>query len=162
MANENDEQNSVPTDDQENIETSATNDDAGQEEQDNEQPPADDASGVEEDKDTKFDLKYVEKLRKEAGDNRVKAKEQEETIDKLKRRLFLNEVKGLGKLADPTDLPYDAELVDDPDKLKEAVDDLLARKPHLGRRVPNGDAGLGVGSEHSSGVDILGMMRNNV
>lgn len=162
MANENDEQNSVPTDDQENIETSATNDDAGQEDKTNEQPPADDASGVEDDKGTKFDLKYVEKLRKEAGDNRVKAKEQEETIDKLQRRLFLNEVKGLGKLADPTDLPYDAELVDDPDKLKEAVDDLLARKPHLGRRVPNGDAGLGVGSEHSSGVDILGMMRNNV
>ena len=156
MANENDEQNSVPTDDQENIETSATNDDAGQEEQDNDQ------AGVEDDKEQTFDLKYVEKLRKEAGDNRVKAKEQEEVIEGLKRRLFLNEVKGLGKLADPTDLPYDAELVDDPDKLKEAVDDLLARKPHLGRRVPNGDAGLGVGSEHSSGVDILGMMRNNV
>lgn len=156
MANENDEQNSVPQDDQENIETSATNDDAGQEEQDNEQP------GVEEDKEQTFDRQYVEKLRKEAGDHRVKAKEQEETIDGLKRRLFLNEVKGLGKLADPTDLPYDAELVDDPDKLKEAVDDLLARKPHLGRRVPNGDAGLGVGSEHSSGVDILGIMRNNV
>lgn len=153
MANENNEQNSVP---QENIETSATNDDAGHEEQDNDQ------AGVEGEKEQTFDRQYVEKLRKEAGDHRVKAKEQEEVIDGLKRRLFLNEVKGLGKLADPTDLPYDAELVDDPDKLKEAVDDLLARKPHLGRRVPQGDAGLGVGSEHSTGVDLLGMMRSNV
>lgn len=159
MANENNEQNSAPTDDQENIETSATNDDAGQEEQDNDQAGVDDQ---EEDKEQTFDRQYVEKLRKEAGDHRVKAKEQEEVIDGLKRRLFLNEVKGLGKLADPTDLPYDAELVDDPDKLKEAVDDLLARKPHLGRRVPQGDAGLGVGSEHSTGVDLLGMMRSNV
>lgn len=150
-----DDENKVTTDDQENIETSTTNDNASTEEQVNNDP-----AGVEEEE--TFDRPYVEKLRKEAGDNRVKAKDQEETIDKLQRRLFLNEVKGLGKLADPTDLPYDAELVDDPDKLKEAVDDLLARKPHLGRRVPNGDAGLGVGSEHSSGVDILGMMRNNV
>lgn len=157
------EENSVPTDDQENIETSTTNDDQSTEDKatdDNAQVGVDDQE--EDTKEQTFDRQYVEKLRKEAGDNRVKAKEQEEVIDKLQRRLFLNEVKGLGKLADPTDLPYDAELVDDPDKLKEAVDDLLARKPHLGRRVPNGDAGLGVGSEHSSGVDILGMMRNNV
>jgi hypothetical protein len=39
-----------------------------------------------------------------------------------------------GQLADPTDLEFDEDHLDDPDALAAAVDDLLARKPHLASR----------------------------
>jgi hypothetical protein len=36
-----------------------------------------------------------------------------------------------GQLADPTDLEFDEDHLDDPYAQAAAVDDLLARKPHL-------------------------------
>ena len=38
-----------------------------------------------------------------------------------------------GRLADPTNLPFDDAHLDD-DAMKAALDDLLTRKPHLGNR----------------------------
>ena len=53
-------------------------------------------------------------------------------------------VRPAGKLADPTDLEFDEDHLDDPDALAAAVDDLLARKPHLASRRPTGEIGQGV------------------
>ena len=36
-----------------------------------------------------------------------------------------------GRLADPSDLPFDESHIDYPEALTAAIDDLLTRKPHL-------------------------------
>lgn len=50
-----------------------------------------------------FPRDYVEKLRKEAADARVKAKDR----DDLAHRLHATLVASAGRLADPSDLPFD-------------------------------------------------------
>lgn len=67
-----------------------------------------------------------------------------ERADKLARDLFAARVAATGKLADATDMPFDAALVDDADKLSEAIDALVKVKPHLASRRPVwGDVGAG-------------------
>lgn len=87
-----------------------------------------------------FPRSYVEKLRKEAGDYRVKAQRAED----LAAALWAAQVTAAGRLADPTDLPM-PEGADPlaPDVVDVAITDLLARKPHLAARVPRGDIGQG-------------------
>lgn len=77
-----------------------------------------------------FPRSYVEKLRTEAKDNRHRAETAEIRSDELTRQLFTMRVQATGKLADPTDLPYDAELLADDDKLNAAVDELITKRPH--------------------------------
>jgi len=95
-----------------------------------------------------FDREYVQKLRDEAAGHRVKAKR----ADGLAAALVTAQAALTGKMADPTDLPYDEELLDDdgvPDeaKVQAAVEDLLRRKPHLAARRPRGDVGQGARPE---------------
>ncbi|WP_026533907.1 hypothetical protein [Arthrobacter sp. H14] len=102
-----------------------------------------------------FPREYVEKLRKENADNRVKAK----TADDLAARLHTALVTATGRLADPTDLPYDPGHLEDAETLTAAVDELLARKPHLANRKPRGDVGQGTSGSTSS-VDLAGILRS--
>ena len=87
-----------------------------------------------------FPREYVEKLRKEAGDARTRAKR----ADELAAALWAAQVAALGQLADPTDLPMpeDADPLD-PEAARTAVAELLAAKPHLAARVPRGFVGQG-------------------
>lgn len=106
-----------------------------------------------------FPRAVVEELRRENADQRVKAKRG----DALAQRLVLAYAQALGRLADPTDLPYDEALCDDdgipdPAKIADAVDELLGRKPHLADRRPRGDVGQGATGE-TTGVDLAGMLR---
>ncbi len=103
-----------------------------------------------------FDRPYVEKLRKEAADARVRAKDR----DTLAAALWAANVAATGRLADATDLgmpegadPLNAEAVE------VAVTELLARKPHLASRKPRGDVGQGMTGSTSS-VDLAGMLRS--
>lgn len=107
-----------------------------------------------------FPREYVERLRQENADQRVKAKRG----DALAQRLVLAYAQALGKLADPTDLPFDVALCDadgipDPAKVSEAVDELIGRKPHLADRRPRGDVGQGATGD-SSAVDLAGLLRS--
>lgn len=102
-----------------------------------------------------FTREYVEKLRREAAAARVKAKR----ADDLARELFHHRVTALGKMADPSDLAYDEALLEDGAALEAAVDELLARKPHLGARRVRGDVGQGARGE-LAGVDLAGMLRS--
>ncbi|HIZ98248.1 MAG TPA: hypothetical protein H9805_06655 [Candidatus Janibacter merdipullorum] len=102
-----------------------------------------------------FPRDYVEKLRKESAGYREKAKKAEDYA----RELFHARVAATGRLADPEDLPFDERLLDDRDALLGAVEDLLARKPHLGSRTPRGDVGQGA-SEQAPGVDLAGILRS--
>ena len=103
-----------------------------------------------------FPRSYVDKLRKEAADARVKVKDR----DDLAARLHTQLVAANGRLADPSDLPFDEAHLEDADALNAAVDDLLARKPHLASRRPVGDIGQGV-SAATSTVDLAGILRHN-
>ena len=101
-----------------------------------------------------FDREYVQKLRDEAASHRVRAKR----ADALAAALVTAQAAATGKLADPTDLPYSDDLLDDDglvdhDMVRAAVDDLIARKPHLARRRPRGDVGQGARPE----VDEIGL-----
>ncbi len=73
-------------------------------------------------------------------------------------RLHTALVTATGRLADPTDLSYDEAHLADPDVLSAAVDDLLARKPHLASRRRTGDVGQGVLAPAQT-VDLAGMLR---
>ncbi|CAN5191514.1 hypothetical protein BH23ACT9_BH23ACT9_08730 [soil metagenome] len=102
-----------------------------------------------------FDRDYVEKLRAEAAEHRVKAKRAEEFAEEV----FYGRVAALGKLADATDLPYDEALLEDRSALEAAVDELVARKPHLADRRPVGDVDQGARPQGQT-VDLAGMLRS--
>lgn len=99
-----------------------------------------------------FPREYVEKLRSEAAGHRTKAKEAEgkvetavaEAVKPLQERIFALQVAATGRLADPTDLPFNPELLDEA-ALAGAIDALLAAKPHLAKRKVQGDVGQGTG-----------------
>ena len=102
-----------------------------------------------------FPLAYVQKLRAEAAEARVKAKK----ADELARELFTAKVTATGRLADPTDLPFSDELVADADALNAAIDALLGKKPHLASRTPRGDVGQGPTGGNSGDVDLAAVLR---
>lgn len=104
-----------------------------------------------------FPREYVEKLRKENGDNRVKAKKADDYANRLHNLL----VKETGRLADPTDLPFDEEHLTNPSTVNAAIDALLATKPHLASRKPMGDIGQGIMSEASETISLAGLLRAN-
>ena len=106
-----------------------------------------------EDEDT-FPRDYVEKLR----DENAKYRQRAARADDLAHRLHTALVRATGKLQDPGDLPFDEEHLDDPEALAAAVDDLLARKPHLASRKPVGNIGQGA-SGSTSTVDLAGLLR---
>ncbi|WP_394276900.1 hypothetical protein, partial [Luteococcus sp.] len=77
----------------------------------------------------------------------------------LAHALFVERVRATGRLADPTDLPYSDEALEDPDELSGAIDELLGRKPHLASRRPRGDVGQGSVGSATGSVDLAGMLR---
>ena len=100
-----------------------------------------------------FDEAYVKDLRDEAAKYRTKAKDR----DALAQRLHAALVAADGRLQDPSDLNFDEAHLDG-DGLKNAITDLVTRKPHLAARKVAGD--VGQGSRNGTGtVDLLGMLR---
>ncbi len=102
-----------------------------------------------------FPREVVERLRQENGRYRQRA----QRADDLARRLHTELVKATGRLADPTDLEFDEDHLEDPDALAAAVDDLLARKPHLASRKPTGDIGQGQRGAASEPVSLLTLLK---
>lgn len=121
-------------------------------------PAAITESGNSGDEPEAFDRPYVEKLRREAAESRVKAKR----ADDLAAALWTARVTATGRLADPTDLvmPDDADPLDE-DAVTTAVDGLLERKPHLASRKPRGDVGAGA-TPAGGTVDLAALMRSRV
>ena len=87
-----------------------------------------------------FPRDYVEKLR----DENAKYRQRAGQADELAKRLHRLMVERTGRLADADDLPFDQAHLDDEDALNTAIEDLLARKPHLASRRVVGDVGQGV------------------
>lgn len=86
-----------------------------------------------------FPREVVEQLRQENGRYRQRAQH----ADELAQRLHTELVRATGRLADPTDLPFDAAHLDDAGALAGALDALLDGKPHLAARRVTGDVGQG-------------------
>lgn len=103
-----------------------------------------------------FPRSYVEKLRKSEAKYRDRAKR----TDTLERQLHTALVKLDGRLADPEDLPFNEEYLEDPDALAEAVTDLVARKPGLKAQQFSGDAGAGArGDKPKPPADLISLIR---
>lgn len=120
-----------------------------------------------------FDREYVEKLRKESQGYRERAKTAEARVtelddaaaraDRYARELFTARVTATGRLADPTDLPFSAELLDDPEALTAAIDALTEAKPHLASRKPAwGNVGAGQCGTSPGPVDLFGRARERL
>lgn len=104
-----------------------------------------------------FARSYVEELRQENGKYRQRA----HRADEYAQRLHTELVRATGRLADPTDLPFNEEHLDSPDVLAKAVDELLFRKPHLASRRPTGQ--IGQGATPSTGAfDLAALLRQRV
>ena len=104
-----------------------------------------------------FPRAYVEQLR----DENAKYRQRAQKADEYAQRLHTELVRATGRLADPTDLPFDLEHLADDTKLSVAVDTLLARKPHLASRKPSGDIGQGA-TTSSGAVDLAAILRGRV
>lgn len=102
-----------------------------------------------------FPRSVVEKLRQENGRYRQRAQQ----ADELAHRLHTELVRATGRLADPADLPFDAEHLDDAEALTAAIDELLTDKPHLASRKPSGDIGQGARGPATSGFSLLDMLK---
>jgi len=76
----------------------------------------------------------------------------------LGARLVTAYAAGTGRLAAPTDLPFDDDGLVDEGKVSAAVDQLLVRKPHLASRRPAGDVGQGARAEVQP-VSLVGLLR---
>lgn len=120
----------------------------------------DEDEATDDERDT-FPRPYVERLRARSAGYRTRANELEARTTELEAALFTERVRALDVLADPTDLPYDADLLDDADALREAVTELVGKRPHLRRR---GVAGRETGArEHTDTTEttsLLGIMRS--
>lgn len=107
-----------------------------------------------------FDRAYVQRLRDEAAAHRVKAKR----VDVVTQRLVTAMAAQTNRLADPSDLPFSPDLLDDdglPDesKIAEAIEQLLAKKPHLASRRPqHSDVGQGAQAEADT-VSLADLLR---
>jgi hypothetical protein len=101
-----------------------------------------------------FPRDYVLQLRDENAKYRQRARQ----ADELGQRLHTELVRATGRLAEPTDLVCSEEHLQNPEALAAAIDDLLARKPHLASRRPVGE--IGQGATPSAGtVDLAAMLR---
>jgi len=117
-------------------------------------PTEDQEPSATDDADT-FPREYVEKLRSQNARYRDRAK----VADTYAQRLHTELVKATGRLADPSDLVYAEEHLDDPDTLTAALDALLAAKPHLASRRPAGDIGQGNRGSASEPFSLLGLLK---
>lgn len=110
---------------------------------------------VQHDEPETFGREYVQELRDEAKRRREELRDEQTETDRLRRALWEARVTATGRLTDPTDAPFDPDRLDDVDA---AVDALLARKPHLARRVPRGDVGQH-DAEPGGAFSLLSAMR---
>lgn len=103
-----------------------------------------------------FDTAYVTKLREESAAYREKAKRSED----LEKQLHTALVRLDGRLADPEDLEFNAEHLENRDKLADAIADLISRKPGLKKQQLSGDVGAGKrGTEKKPTTDLLSIIK---
>lgn len=131
-----------------------------------ETPPAEEVEEVEgeegeegEELRQSFDRGYVERLRGKSAGYRLRMKEAESKVENLQRALFTERLQRLDLVVDTDAVPYDPDLLDDSDALREAVEELLEAKPYLRKRRAGGDIGQHSNHEHGNGFSLLDALR---
>ena len=117
---------------------------------------------AEDDRDS-FPRSYVKRLRERSAGYRARAKSAEQRTAELEQALFTERVRALDVLADPADLPFDADLLDDPDALADAVHALVKDRPHYRRRGTTDSTTTGARDRNSNAgtVSLTGIMRGH-
>ncbi|MGP5343981.1 hypothetical protein [Corynebacterium casei] len=117
---------------------------------------SDSQDGENEEQQQAFDRKYVEKLRKESANYRDKAKRAQELEQRLHNALVAKD----GRLADPADLEFNPDHLDNPEALSNAIANLVASKPGLKAQQLSGDVGAGVREKPKPPTtDLLAIMK---
>lgn len=108
-----------------------------------------------------FPREVVSALRKENATYRERARDAAARADSLAAELWHERVAATGLLADPADLPFDADALADPARIAAAAEELLAAKPHLrSRRITTR---VGQGERNGTPpVSLLGMLRGGL
>lgn len=112
-----------------------------------------------EDDDKTYPAEIVRKLRKESANYRGRAKTAEARVEELGRALFTARVEATGKVASAAEIPYDADILDDPDAISQAVDDALAKRPYIKARRVSGDVGQGDRGKPTAPADFSLLLR---
>lgn len=105
-----------------------------------------------------FTRDYVEQLRSENATHRSRSREAAERADALARQLWAERVAATNILADPSDLPFDADALEDMDRIQQLARQLVAEKPHLRSRKILQRVGQGEGSP-VTGVSLVDLLR---
>lgn len=100
----------------------------------------------------------IKKLRNESANYRVKAREASERLAARETALFDALVKLDGRLADSRDIDFNAEYLEEPDKLSAAISEILEAKPGLAARRYGGNIGAGVQAEKD--VSLVEIMKS--
>lgn len=110
-----------------------------------------------------FPAAYVRKLRKENADYRTRAGRADELEEKntaMATRLHAALVARDGRLADPADLPFNPEHLEDEATLTAAITDLIKSRPGLKARSAGGDIGHGNrGTANHERLSLIDMIR---
>lgn len=138
-----------------------TRDEAQTASQSSSEVEADETQGDEQDT---FDRAYVEKLRAEAAEHRVKAKEAQEALDAAESRYKALAVESgaSGVLKRPDALEWRDEWLGedgtaDLEAIRAAATEYAHDYPHAA--VVSGDVGQGYRGDAVAGVDLAGMLR---
>lgn len=100
---------------------------------DSEQPAAEETDETDSENDENG-TSALSKVRREAARYRTQLRDAEKQLESVRSELFHAKVSASGQLADPTDMPVDVELLEDPDALEAAITELIEAKPHLKAR----------------------------
>lgn len=101
------------------------------------------------------------KVRREAKNLRDRAKAAEARADELARELWTARVAATGKLDNPAELPFDAEILDDTDAINQAIETAIAQRPYIKSRKISGEVGQGQRGESPGPHDFSGLFRRN-
>lgn len=110
-----------------------------------------------------FPAAYVKKLRKENADYRTRAGRADELEEKnaaMATRLHAALVARDGRLANPEDLPFNPDHLEDEAALTAAITDLIKSRPGLKARSAGGDIGHGNrGTANHKPLSLIDMIR---
>ncbi|CAN5888195.1 hypothetical protein BH10ACT9_BH10ACT9_35530 [soil metagenome] len=99
------------------------------------------------------------KLRNEARNLRDRAKNAEARADTLARELFTARVTATGKVENPTEIAYNADLLDDTDAFNAAIDAAIGERPYIGKRRATGDVGQGHRGQSAGGPTFADLLK---
>jgi hypothetical protein len=106
-----------------------------------------------------FPRRYVEALRTENAELRVKGKSVDTIRDALRAAVLKQACTGILQEPIPWDDQYDDDSgLPDPEKIRAAAEDLAEKKPWLSR--PHGDAGQGFRGGQSDTVNLADLLRS--